>query len=80
MTFLVPLSSTIGRRLDGGPGGFLGFGNAIRVPLPTESSMMCCSNIKLVILAIGVEITFAAYFNSSLLMVSGPEARPLRRD
>ena len=63
MSFLVQLSSTIGRRLDSGPGGFLGFGNAINVPLPSYSRKMCCSNnkLKLMILAIGADITFVAH-------------------
>ena len=42
--------------------------------------MVCCSNIMLTMLARGVEITLAAYFSSSLLMLSGPAACPFLRD
>ena len=80
MTFLGQFRSTMGRRLDRGPTGFLGTGRVIKMPLPRESNAMCCSNIMLMMLARGVDITLAAYFNNSLLILSGPEARPLLRD
>lgn len=67
-----------GRRMDRGPGGFLGFCSAINVPLPRECNSVCCSNIMLVMLARGVKITLGAYFINSLLM-SGPGACPLLR-
>ena len=54
----------MGCRLDRGPNCFLGFCSAIEVPLSRESNAMCCSNIMLIMLARGVEITLAAYFNN----------------
>ena len=78
MTFLVQFRSTMGRKLDRGPSGFLGFCSTINVPLPRESNAVCCSNIMLVMLARGVKITLGAYFINSLLM-SGPGAHPLLR-
>ena len=38
----------MGRRLDRGPSGFLGFCSAINVPLPRDSNTVCCSNIMLI--------------------------------
>ena len=52
-------------RLDRGPSGFLGLSSAITMPLPRESNTTCCSNIVLMILVRGVDITLPAY--SSLL-------------
>ena len=71
MTFVVQLRRTIGQRLVRGPTGFFGFGNAISVPFPKESSDMCCSNIMLTTLDRYAEIDSDTYFNSSLLMLSG---------
>ena len=68
----------MGRKLDRGPSGFLGFCSAINVPLPRESNAVCFSNIMLVMLARGVKITLGAYFINSLLM-SEPGAHPLLR-
>ena len=67
MTFLVQFKSTMGRKLDRGPSGYLGFCSAINVPLPRESNAVCCSNIMFVMLARGVKITLGAYFIRKLL-------------
>ena len=79
-TFLVQLRRIMGRRLLRGPTGFFGFGNAMSVPLPRESSVRCCSNIILLTLDRYIEIDSDAYFNNSLLMLSGPSARPFLRE
>ena len=65
----------MGRWLLRGPTGFFGFGNAMSVPLPKESSVRCCSNMIMMTLDRYTEIDPDAYFNNSLLMLSGPAAR-----
>ena len=78
-TFLVHFRCTMGHRLDRGPSGFLGFCSVINAPLPRESNALCCSNIMLVMLVRGVEITLGAYFNNLSLMLSVPGTCPLLR-
>ena len=52
--------------MAGGPSGTLGLGNGMSVLCPT--ALMCM---------IGLDMTSLAYFRSSLLMLSGPQACPL---
>ena len=74
MTFLVQFRSTMG--LIDSPVASWAF--AIRSMCLRESNTECYSNIMLMMLAKGVEITLGVYFINSLL-VSGPGARPLLR-
>ena len=67
--FRMLFRSTIGLRLDGWPGGFFGLGSALLG--------RCVSKTELMMRVIGLDMTSLAYFRSSTLMLSGPEARPL---
>ena len=75
--FWILFRSTIGIRLAGGPDGFLGLGNATSVPCPTALIGRYLSKTELMMCEIGLDMISLAYFRSSLLMPSGPEARML---
>ena len=76
-TFRMLFRSTIGLRLDGGPGGFFCLGSAMSIPCPTALIGRCVLKTELMMRIIGLDMTSLAYFRSSTLMPSGPEARPL---
>ena len=74
--FLMLFSRTIGQGLVGRPVDFFGLGRVIGVPSPSVSTGRWCSNDELMILTSGRETIFCECLKSSLLMSSGPAARP----
>ena len=67
--FWIMFRSTIGLRLAGGTGGFLGLSNAMSVPCPTALiGRFFLSNTELMMCMIGLDMTSLAYFRSSLLI------------
>ena len=62
--FRMLFSSTIGLRLDGGPGGFFGLGSAMSIPCPTALIERCVSKTELMMCVIGLDMKSLAYFRS----------------